>query len=202
MENGKTAAAPSALSPQPSAFGHEHATGGYISPALARTIALISGLAVAALIALPLLLMSGCTQLVVKDGTTGRTKLQVQSNAAHIAYSDGTAALEVDGLDNASTTKAAWDGGNQMAATIGGDVVSGIATHGLTKGLGGSASSSTTLKAAAPAAVVGTAPHLTRPKPAPAATPAPSTPAPASASLITSRPQSPLAPVPPSATQP
>lgn len=137
---------------------------GFIARPLATAIALISGLAVATLFALPLFL-SGCTALVVKDRATGRTMLSAPSNVAVLDYQDGGTSLHAVGLDNATPTTAAWNGGNQVASTVSSGIVAGMLTHGL-----GTAAGSSTTKLL-PAAAVSMTPHVTKPKPA--ATPLP-----------------------------
>jgi hypothetical protein len=62
-----------------------------------------------AAIILPLL-CTACTGFTISDRATGRRKLHITGNVATLTYKDGDTSLELTGLDNATTTKAAHAG--------------------------------------------------------------------------------------------
>lgn len=111
-------------------------------------------------------LLVGCAETSVRDGTSGRVKFKTQANAADVYYSDGRTVLHIQGLDHATPTTAAYNGGSLLGQTVGQVVVGAIVAHGLS---GTATTTQTVVRSTAAAAPV------TIPQKAvkPAATPAP-----------------------------
>ena len=116
------------------------------------------------LILLPIFVLSGCTQDVVYDPVTGKPMVRLQSNAQRVDYMRTAKRTDfhIYGMDNATTTAAAYNGGTQLAGVVGTSIVSAVAAHG----------APAAVKAAQGAIPVGTA-FLARPKPTPTPTPTP-----------------------------